>query len=191
MIYVEKTDNIEKYYSVDYDEEKLKDISEKLKEYSYVLLNHSQMTGWVVTKFPATEKYVKRRVISVFNESNKNIEATIYPETIVYHTGDNYVTYDYSYEKYPDLFSFIGLIVDNNGDFIDFKQLGFEKILNYANSPELTKHDSISDEKEYDYEGLNKLYKETLACFSFNLIAIKEYLKEPEQEDVLKLLLKK
>ncbi len=70
-------------------------------------------------------------------------------------------------------------------------QLVLEGILNYVNSPELTNHSSINDEKEYDYKGLNELYKETLECFNFNLIAIKEFLKEPEQVDILKLQLKK
>ena len=70
-------------------------------------------------------------------------------------------------------------------------QLVLDAILNYANSPELTKHVSANGDEDYDYEGLNELYKKTLNCFKFNLIAIKEYLKEPQQVDVIKLQLKK
>ena len=70
-------------------------------------------------------------------------------------------------------------------------QLVLEGILDYVNSPELTNHSSINDEKEYNYKGLNDLYKETLECFSFNLIAIKEFLKKPEPVNVLSLKFKK
>ena len=43
--------------------------------------------------------------------------------------------------------------------------------------------------EKYGYKGLNELYKETLECFKFNLVAIKEYLDN--QEIVSGLLLQK
>jgi len=193
MNFIEKNETNERFYSVNCDKEKLKDILKKLKDYSYITVSHCQIGGQTITKWPATEKNIKKRVIAFFNATKKNTGATLHPETIIHHTEDDcdYVTYDYSYTKLPDLYYYIGFIVNDNEDFIDYEQLGFENILNYVNSPELTNHDSINDEKEYDYKGLNELYKETLACFSFSLIAIKDYLKEPKQVDVLSLKLKK
>ena len=216
MKFIEKSETSERFYSVDYDKEKLLEILEKLKKYSYVTISHVQMWGDITIKWPATERNIKKRVISFFYATPRNANATIYPETIIHHTENNsdYVTYDYSYNKLPDLHDYIDIIVndrnilkytglfgqateDATGSLNMFyavghqDQLVLEGILNYVNSSELTNHDSISDEKEYDYKGLNKLYKETLECFKFNLIAIKEYLKEPEPVNVLSLKLKK
>lgn len=193
MEYIEKNETNEKFYSVNCDKEKLKDILKKLEDYSYIAVSHCQMCGQTITKWPATEKNIKKRVIAFFNATKKNKDATLHPETITHHTEDDcdYVTYDYSYTKLPDLYYYIGLIVNDNGDLVDYEQLGLDNIINYVNSPELTNHDSINDEKEYDYKGLNELYKETLECLSFSLIAIKDYLKEPKQVDALSLKLKK
>lgn len=58
------------------------------------------------------------------------------------------------------------------------EQLCMEGILNYINSPEL--NINTTSNKKYDYKGLNELYKETLECFNFNLIAIKEYINSQE-----------
>ena len=211
MKFIEKRETSERFYSVDYNKEKLKDILEKLKDYSYVTIDHCHVAGYI-TRWPATDKIIKKRVISSFNSRKR----TLIPETIVHHTENNcdYVTYDYSYIKLPDLYDYIDLIINDRsiihytelfGKVTEEKtgtlnmfyavahqdQLVLEGILNYVNSPELTNHSSINDEKEYDYKGLNELYKETLECFNFNLIAIKEFLKEPEQVDILKLQLKK
>jgi hypothetical protein len=215
MKFIEKSETNERFYSVDYDKQKLKEILEKLKDYSYVTIGHCQVAG-DITKWSATERSIKKRVISFFNSTKRHESAMLIPETIVHHTENNcdYVTYDYSYIKLPDLYDYIDLII-NDRSIINYTglfgkvteektgtlnmfyaaahqdQLVLEGILNYVNSPELTNHSSINDEKEYDYKGLNELYKETLECFNFNLIAIKEFLKEPEQVDILKLQLKK
>ncbi len=211
MEFIQKNETNEKFYSVDYDKEKLKGILEKLKEYGYVAKGTSIVGGNIITKWPATEKNIRKRTIAFFYHTKKNSNANIYPETIVHHTEDDsdYVTYDYSYYKLPDLYSYIEIILNNNfptflkhrelfeetsnSTFYAYQnsdQLVLEGILNYVNSEELTDHDSINADKEYDYKGLNELYKETLGCFKFNLIAIKEYLKKPEQINVLKLQLK-
>lgn len=215
MKFIEKRETSERFYSVDYNKEKLKDILEKLKDYSYVTIGHCQVAG-DITKWPATERSIKKRVISSFDSTKRHESATLIPETIVHHTENNcdYVTYDYSYIKLPDLYAYIDLII-NDRSIINYTglfgkvteektgtlnmfyaaahqdQLVLEGILDYVNSPELTKHSSINDEKEYNYKGLNDLYKETLECFNFNLIAIKEFLKEPEPVNVLSLKLKK
>ncbi len=209
MEYIQKDENGERFYSVDYDENKLKEILEKLKKYEYVKIAQGEIAG-DITKWPATEKNIKKRVISFFNKvlSFRYENAKLYPESIVRHTenGCDYVTYNYSYTKLPDLYSYIETIL--NDDYPTFRdnsesvglerdnaiynysksdQLVLNGLLNYANSPELRKHDSINEEKEYDYEGLKELYKETLGCFKFNLVAVKEYLKEPKSVNVLSL----
>ena len=213
MEYIQKDENGERFYSVDYDKNKLKEILEKLKKYEYVKIAKGEIAG-DITKWPATEKIIKKRVVSSFYKvlSFRYENAKLYPESIVRHTenGCDYVTYNYSYTKLPDLYSYIETIL--NDDYPTFRdnsesfgikradvaynycnsdQLLLNALLNYANSPELTRHDSINDDKEYDYKGLNELYYETLKCFKFNLVAVKEYLKEAEVVDVFKLQLKK
>ena len=202
MKFIEKCETSEKFYSVDYSKQKLEEILEKLKDYSYTTIGHCQLVG-DITKWPATDKNIKKRTASFFNTTKKSTSAKLLPETISHYTENNsiYVTYDYLYNKLPDLYAYIDLIV-NDTDIFNYTGL-FEKaveektgsynmfyaaahqdqfvlegILNYIDSPELTNHNSINEE-EYDYKGLNKLYKEMLECFTFNLIATKEYLKEP------------
>ena len=197
MIYEEKKDNAVYFYNVTYDNEKLKEILVKLENYSYILRNKGQIAG-KITRWPATKKKIQKRVISFFNATQPNNK--IHPETIVHHTEDDcdYVTYEYSFKKLPDLYHYIDIIVNNKDvmNYVDLfgyatgklnmfyalahkEQLILEGILNYINSEELTNHYSKSvketSEQEYDYKGLNKLYKETLESFNFKLTAIKEF----------------
>ena len=212
MEFIEKRENTERFYSVDYDKEKLKEILEKTKEYGYVAKGTGVVGGSIITKWPATEKNIRKRTIDFFYHTKKNSNANIYPETIVHHAENDsdYVTYVYAYYKFPDLYSYIEIVLNNNfptflkhrelfeeasnSIFYAYKnsdQLVLEGILNYENSEELTDHNSINADNEYDYKGLNELYKETLRCFKFNLIAIKEYLKESEPVNAISLKLKK
>lgn len=216
MKFIEKCENSEKYYSVSYDKEILREILEKLKNYSYITTSHCQIAGHI-TRWPATKKVIEKRVIdSFYNTKHLYPEAHLLIDTITHHKSNekDYVTYDFSYSKLPDLYDYIDLIV-NNRSILDYShlfgkkienktgylsmlyvvehwdQLLLEGILNYVNSNELTNHDSIEDDKDYDYVRLNEIYKETLGCFKFKLTAVKEYLKEPETVNVLSLQLKK
>lgn len=213
MNFTKKNKTNEEFYSVNYDKEKLNKIMEELKNYGYTAVEHCSIEGHTFTKWPATEKNIKKRLATHFNATNKDESATLLPESIVHHTEDdrNYITYDYLYTKLPDLYAYIDILLNNNhrkyrkifkgiSEYIFHDVLYFyenadqfvlEGIFDYANSKELTKHDSINDDKEYDYKGLNELYKETLECFQFNLIAVKEYLEKPEPVNVLRLQLKK
>lgn len=213
MIYEEKKDKIVYIYDVTYDKEKLKEILEKLEKYSYILIGNGFMGG-SITRWPATKKNIQKRVSSIFYLRYWNSKNILLPETIVHHTenNSNYVTYEYSFEKLPDLYAYIDIIINNrnimnyadsfeygtrdlnmNYMFTHRDQLVLEGLLNYINSQELVNHNlknslEINNEK-YDYKGLNELYKETLECFKFKLIAIKEYLDN--QEIVSGLLLQK
>ncbi len=220
MKFVEKNETNEKFYSVDYNKEKLKEILEKLKEYDYVKIDSVIVGGDMITRWPATKKNIEKRVIHLFYTTlhRRSPNAILNQETIVHHTENNndYVTFDYSYNKLPDLYAYIEMILNN--DFSTFRkyaklfkkisdgeistiygytysdQLILEGLFNYVNSPELTNHNSNDERetsKQYDYKGLNELYKETLKCLHFNLVAVKEYLKEPESVDISKLQLKK
>ena len=215
MIYEEKKDKLVYFYDVTYDEEKLKRILEKLEKYSYVSIGRCQIGGSVI-KWPATKKNIQKRVSSIFYSRNCYSNATILPETIVRHieNDNDFVTYEYLFEKLPDLYCYIDHIVnktnimkyagsfgDRTGNLnmnymlIHSEQLALEGILNYINSLELVNHylknDVEINDKEYDYKGLNELYKETLGCLNFTLIAIKEYLENPEAVSVLSLQRKK
>ena len=213
MTYEEKKDKIVYIYDVTYDKEKLKEILEKLEKYSYILIGKGSMGG-SITRWPATKKNIQKRVSSIFYLRYRNSKNILLPETIVHHTenNSNYVTYEYSFEKLPDLYAYIDIIINNrnimnyavsfeywtrdlnmNYMFTHRDQLVLEGLLNYINSQELVNHNlknslEINNEK-YDYKGLNELYKETLECFKFKLIAIKEYLDN--QEIVSGLLLQK
>ena len=87
--------------------------------------------------------------------------------------------------KYADSFGYGMGNLTMNYMFTHRDQLVLEGLLNYINSQELVNHNL----ENYDYKGLNELYKETLECFKFNLVAIKEYLDN--QEIVSGLLLQK
>lgn len=204
MVYEEKKDKAVYFYNVTYDKEKLQEILEKLKKYSYVLIGTGQIAG-EITKWPATKKNIEKRVINLCGSSSELSNYTLYPETIVHHTENNndFVTYEYSFEKLPDLYHYIDIIINNKSvrDYVGLfgqgkgilnmffsqvhkEQRVLEGILNYINSPELVNHYSknnteTSDQK-YDYKGLNELYRQTLECFKFNLCAIKEYLDNQE-----------
>ena len=202
MTYIEKKEKEINYYEVTFDKEKLKDIFNKLKSYKYIEIGKGRMAG-EITNWPATKKNIKKRVISLFDFSHKEANEKIFPETIIHHVDkdNDYVTYEYSYDKYPDLYYYIDIIL-NNKSVLDYnwifnsekdglpllgtinnkEQIIIEKILNYIDSYELTNHNidgRITNEK-YDYIGLNKLYKETLECLKFKLIAVKSIVEKEE-----------
>lgn len=205
MIYEDKKDKIVYIYDVTYDKEKLKEILEKLEKYGYILIGKGKMGG-SITRWPATNKNIQKRVSAIFYSRYWNSKNILLPETITRHTKNDfdYVTYEYSFEKLPDLYSYIDIII-NNRNIMNYSdsfgygtgnltmnymlthsdQLVLEGLLNYINSQELVNHNL----ENYDYKGLNELYKETLECFKFNLVAIKEYLDN--QEIVSGLLLQK
>lgn len=215
MIYEEKKDKVVRFYNVTYDKERLKEILEKLKKYSYITIAEENIAG-SITRWPVTKKNIQKRVSSIFYSRYWNSNNTLLPETITRHTENDFdfVTYKYSFEKLPDLYSYIDIIINNrnimkyadsfgygtgnlNMDYMfnHRDQLVVEGLLNYINSPELVNHNSknnteISNQK-YDYKGLNELYKETLECFNFTLIAIKEYLDNQEVISGLSLQRKK
>lgn len=200
MIYEEKNDNAVYFYNVTYDKEKLKEILVKLENYSYISRNKEQIAG-NITRWPATKKNIQKRVISFFYAIHRFPYDKLHPETIVHHTENDrdYVEYEYSSKKLTNLYHYIDIII-NCKDIMNYtnlfgqkklimyydlthkEQLCIEGILNYINSEELTNHNpkniTEKSEQEYDYKGLNKLYKETLECFNFKLIAIKEYVDD-------------
>lgn len=193
MIYEVNKDNIIYSYAVTYDSEKLKEILEELKKYSYMSLEEGQMAG-KITRFPSTIGIIRNRVVSFFRKVHPGY--TIYPETIVHHTEDNndYVSYYYSYNKLPDLYYYIDLIVNiSNKSLIDYvnvfgpisgslEQKLFDGILNYANSRDIKLCYKI---------GIDDLYKRTLKCFNFNLISVKRQLNAKEAIKGLSLKKKK
>ena len=214
MVYEEKKDKVIYFYNVTYDEEKLKRILEKLEKYSYVSISRGQMGG-SVTRWPVTKKNIQKRVSSLFH-IKYNSNATILPETIEHHieNDNDFITFEYSFEKMPDLYCYIDVILNKanimkyassfgygmlnlnmNNMLIHSEQFALEGILNYINSQELVNHHLKNDveinDKEYDYKGLNELYNETLECLNFTLIATKEYLENPKAVSVLSLQRKK
>ena len=200
IIYERQENDAIYIYNVTYDKKRLKEILEKLKKYIYVSVGKAQISG-EVTKWPATKKNLENRIVRHMNSKDK----IIYPETIVHHTenGDDFVTYEYSFEKLPDLYHYIDIII-NNKSVINYtglfgyetgtlnmfyamnhqEQLVVEKILNYIDSPQLVNHDTDTiikvTDSDYDYKGLNELYKETLECFNFKLFAVKKYVDNQE-----------
>ena len=70
MIFIEEREKSERFYSVDYNKEKLKEILERLKDYSYVTIGHCQRAG-DITRWPVTKNNIKKRVISSFNSKER------------------------------------------------------------------------------------------------------------------------
>lgn len=204
MLYEEKRDNIVYFYNVTYDKEKLKEILKKLEKYSYTVRIEGKIAG-NITKWPVTKNILEKRVIEFFNATKNQLDLALYPETIKHckEDGNDYVTYEYSYTKMPDLYHYINIMI-NNKDIMDYvnlfgyvtgelnmlyaithkEQLIIEGVINYINSKELINHNLENNEEinndKYDYKGLNELYKEALECFELKLIAKKEYLDNQE-----------
>lgn len=59
MIYEVKKDNAVHFYNVTYNKEKLEEILERLKKYSYISTAEQNMAG-NVTRWPATKKIYKK-----------------------------------------------------------------------------------------------------------------------------------
>lgn len=198
MIYEVKKDEKVHFYNVTFDKEKLEEILEILKNYSYISFG-KEIMGGSITKWPATQKNIQRRVSSSFYSRHWNSKKTLLPKTITRHQENNndIVSYEYSFEKLPDLYHYIDILINIQNIYAFSSLFGFDRIyntpreqlcmegiLNYINSPELVNHNSEktneTNNEKYDYKGLNKLYKETLECFNFKLIAIKEYIDSQE-----------
>ena len=185
MVYEIKKDNLTYFYNVTYDKEKLIKILEELKNYKYNTVNQ----GKIAISSPfiiGNKKNIKKNIIFQFNKKHSNSSNIIYPDTIVCHheKNSNFVNYQYNYDKLPSLYYFIDILLNNKsvmyyGDLFDKKayttyqdnQIILDAVLKYINSEELL---IISNIKDYDYIGLNKLYKETLESFNYKLVAIKK-----------------
>ncbi len=68
MNFIQKSENGEEFYSVDYDREMLKEILKKLKKYEYVKISQAQIAG-DITNWPATEKIIKKELLLSFIKS--------------------------------------------------------------------------------------------------------------------------
>ena len=209
MVYEIKKDNKIYFYEIIYNKEKLEEILEKLKKYSYISIAEENIAGGI-TRWPATKRNLEKRASSIFYSRYWNSHKTLLLDTITLHTDNNfnYVSYKYSFEKLPDLYHYIDILINIRNimartDLFGYdriytttrEQLCIEGILNYVDSPELIKNNSINiDEtsvQEYDYKELNKLYQETLKCLNFKLIAIKEHVDSQEIVSSLSLQRKK
>lgn len=206
ITYEHQENDSEYTYNVTYNKEKLKEILEKLKEYNYITVGKVKSAG-NVTKWPATKKNIQKRIAYLFSlsHSSKISNHKLHPETIIHHkeNGSDFVTYEYSYERLPDLYFYIDIIINDERvtyyydlfgyipkgipEFISCetqRRLAVQEILNYIDSPELVNHDTDTTIKvsnpDYDYKGLNELYKETLQCLNFKLITVKKKIDNQE-----------
>ena len=205
MDYTIINDDSELFYYVTFDEEKLKVILEKLKNYSYNYFGEGLVGGLPFTKWPATSNLLKNRIEKHALIGKEKV--MVYPESINYNKYSDTLSFKYSYKKLPDLYDYIDIILNNrdireymhlfsnvNGKYdvlyvvMHRNQLLRDSFFNYANSRELSNHMSVNNSKEYDYKGLNELYKETLESIYFKLIAVKEYLNDSEFINVLNIL---
>ena len=141
MKYIEKNEDYENIYSVEYDEEKLRQILEKLKEYRYTAVECGEMAG-NITRWPNNKKIIKRRVSSFFYSVNHKPNAKLYPESIVHHIekDNDYVTFEFSYDKLPDLYDYVDLLVYSR-DITNYSRL-FKSVYDY--------NSNINFEENYD-----------------------------------------
>ena len=207
-------DNMVYFYEVSYDKEVLKEIMKELENYYYVKKDTNILKG-DITRYASDVKKLERKVTEYFI-------SCLYPGGILYtdtikHVIDSdkdYVSYEYSFHKYPELYHFLDIIVNyqsinqyfmKNGYHelmksipvsssisnieVDSNQLVIGGLLNYIDSKELVDNEGICEDgvNEYDYNGLRNLYKECLECFTFKLISIKEYIQDDIQINGLSL----
>ena len=88
MIYEVKKDEKVHFYNVTFDKEKLEEILEILKNYSYISFG-KEIMGGSITKWPATQKNIQRRVSSSFYSRHWNSKKTLLPKTITRHQENN------------------------------------------------------------------------------------------------------
>ena len=189
MEYIEQIENIKRIYSVFCDIKELKKILKILsKDYKYETVGHRKIDGNIINNL-ATKENLQIRIIDYINK--EHLEEILCPESITYHTenGNNYITYDCLYNKYPNLCIYIATFLYSQTTFE--KQIALKSILNYINDTELTDNNSTNNKKPYDYKGLNELYDETLRCFKFYLVSETMQFKEPTIVDTHKLQHKK
>lgn len=191
-------DECEYYYEVTYDRARLANIFKKLKEFKYTKYYNGQLAG-DITRFPATINNLYNRIVA-------RTDRKVYKNSIVHHTENNmdYVTYVYSKEKHVDLYGYIDSVINPINAhlyselFSSLSLLRFDGIdqeildglLNYSKSSELEDINipnidvcSFCSKQDIDYEELKELYKETLSCFEFKLVAKKEKVSDSEKVD--------
>ena len=200
MLYKVKNGELEEWYEVEYDKDKLKVIIEKLKEYDY---EATSCCGWAgsITRWPVTQKILLKRAKKKLPTLG-HLNSKIIEETLVHHKedGNDYVTFDYTYTKLPDLYDYLDILI-NEKPIIEYTRLFgkytnplnmfyvarhadqflINELLGYIDSKELTDHSrnsTLNRQDDYNYRGLNELYKETLACFSFKLQDVKDDCEE-------------
>lgn len=205
---LKKDDNIIYFYNVEVDKEELAKILEQLKCFSYDCFGQGQTAG-EVTRFPATKDNIYKRIIALHRRDYN----TIYKNSIVRHTENNcdYVTYEYSYNKLPDLYDYIDLLINDRDILLETRLFGnvngrldmfyvaahkyqciIDGLLNYIDSYELKDINSYNKEndnfenyyyQEFNHIELMRLYKEALSHIKFELVAKKETVKEKEITD--------
>ena len=208
MTYKIKTDKKVEYYEVEYDLEKLKEIKEKLEDYSYTLYAKGNMKGLFIYRCN-NRNYVKRCKEYFETVYGNYKDSKLY--NIKFDSDEPSIEFEYSYTKLPDLYYYIDIIINKKSvrSFpklfesdklqriafnIDEFKLVMDELFSYINSYELVDNDPMNkfdNNYKYDYKGLNELYKETLNSFTFKLIARKEFLDTNEIVSGYSLQLKK
>ena len=206
MEYTLKKNDITYYYDVKVDEKELTNILEQLKKFSYECFCNGQVAG-SITKFPATKNNIYNRII----ERNYPRGGNLFKNSIIRHkeNKNDYVTYEFSYTKLPDLYDYIDLLINNRNILMETRlfakkntnmfyvadhkyQYIIDGLLNYINSYELKDINDYNKSKDnfgnYFFQDFNhielmKLYKQTLSHIKFELVAKKEILKEHEIQD--------
>ena len=201
------------YYKVEADKEELLWIRDKLQKYSYKAIEKVQLNKGLqiyrsLIKLPDTKEAIRKRVTRYFFNNPKYNNCFLHPETIerkkCLYLDDIY--FEYSYEKYPELYYYISILIwgqvnDSFKHLERFESLSLqypdvlerimiEKIIAYRNSPELREGNpqNVGNEREYDYKGLNELYDEVLSKLQFTLVAKKEIVENQEPINGKKLI---
>ena len=195
------------YYDVSFDEDKLKEIMERLKEYSYTAFDVkiSIEDVSIFPGFPVSDRTIRKRTIEYYNNNTLESclpEAKIYPDSIIRHKdvgSMDFISFLISYRKLPDLYDFLDLLVNNKkikiqgrlfSDYIfntlyletHRDQVLIEKLLGYVESSELVDHYKNGLGKKYRPSVEDYDYAGLRELYSEALKALKFTLKAKKEE---------
>lgn len=196
-----ETEDEIKYYNVEYNTDKLKELLNKLKEYKFTE-QASSLVGGKITSFPINQKIAEKRTVKFFYKKTIDDDAKIDVNSIKLEknkiTGGKFIRFDYSYSKYPDIFYLIDILA-NDKNILEYinkmeskdifridlfsvlensKGKVIEAILEYGNSEEL---ENLSKKDGFDYKGLLSIYNEVLKTFELELTAVKSNVQKQKK----------
>ena len=179
----ENYETLDEYnYFVSYDSDRLKELLEQLKEFTYTCSESFEMSN-NRKRFLSKKKPIEQVVIDFFQNDFMHKQDRIHPETIKYRKDENGVMFliEYEYDKVVDLYHYVAIILNQEKlehffGLIRPQEEREKDLLNHLFQYDKTvEFDEGLCTMPYDYSELHRLYKEVLKCFRFKLISVTKH----------------